>query len=68
MARLPWLFPTRESPGKKHSCRFWLIKDEFPFYIENGILCAVIRMRTYKTLHGKENQEDIHIMPPDLAI
>ena len=36
-------------------------------YIENGILCVVIREHT-KYLHIiKENQKDIPIMPPDQA-
>ena len=45
MARVPRLFQTRSSvPWKKsNSCRFGLIKGEL-FYIENGILCVLIRL------------------------
>ena len=43
-ARLPWLFRTRAGVPRKnsHSCRFGIIQGDFPFYIENGILCVLI--------------------------
>ena len=38
-----------ESLGKKiHSCRFEIIEGDFPFYIENGILCVHIRIASMR--------------------
>ena len=33
---------------KKHSCRFGIIQGDFLFYIENGILCVLIRMSSMR--------------------
>ena len=34
--------------GKIHSCRFDLIKVDFPFYIEKSILCVLIRIASMR--------------------
>ena len=55
---------------------FRIITDDFLFYIDNGMLCLLIRIasirRFYREhttyLHVKENQGDIPIMPPDQAL
>ena len=46
MARLPWLFQTHSCvPWKKNSRTADLgYKGVFLFYIENGILCVLIRI------------------------
>ena len=50
MARLARLFRTRAlvPRNKYHSCRFGIIKGDFPFYIENGILCVLIRIASVR--------------------
>ena len=53
---------------------FGIIKCDFLFYIDNGMLCVLIRideailMRTHDILSVKENRKIIPIMPPDLAL
>ena len=55
---------------------FRIISDDFLFYIDNGMLCLLIRIasmrRFYREhttyLHVKENQDDIPIMPPKLGL
>ena len=78
MAHLPQLLRTDCSvPRKKfHSSKFGVIYGVFLFYIENGIVCVLIRiasMRRFKWehtkyLHDKDNQNDTPSMPPDLAL
>ena len=61
---------------RSHCCRYRIILHHFPFYIENSILCVLIRiasMRWFKSahttyLHVKANRKYILIMPPDLAL
>ena len=50
MARLPWLVRTRSWVARKKSksCRFGIIKGGVPFYIENGILCLLIRIASMR--------------------
>ena len=65
-----------DSLDKSQISRFRIIKVDFLFYIENGILCVLIRIASmrrflleYTTyIHVKENREDIPIMRPDLAL
>ena len=66
-----------ESLGKiSHSCRILDSLGWFSVYIENGILCVLIRIASMRRfylehttyLHVKENREDILIMTPDLAL
>ena len=46
MARLPRLFQTRSWVpwNRSHSCRFVIIKDDFLFYVGNGILSVLTRI------------------------
>ena len=38
-----------ESLGKKsHNCKFEIIKGGFLFYIENGVLCVLIRIASMR--------------------
>ena len=37
-----------ESLGKAHSCRSRMIKGDFLFYNENGILCVLIRIASIR--------------------
>ena len=53
MARLPRLFRISNSflsplEKKSHSCRLRIISDDFLFYIENGILCVLIRIASLR--------------------
>ena len=72
LARLQWLFRTRTwVPRKKsHGLRFEIILVDLPFDIEN-VYCKYsleFEWEHTKYLRGKENREDIPIMPPDLAL
>ena len=50
MARLPRLFElVLESLGKSLGCRRGIILIDFLFYIENGILCVLIRIASLRT-------------------
>ena len=52
-----WLVSTAVStcswvPWKKfHSCRFVIIKGDFRFYTENGILCVLVRIAPMRLLY-----------------
>ena len=48
MARLPRLFRNRYSvPGNTPQLQIW-DKDDFLFYIENGVLCVIIRIASMR--------------------
>ena len=62
---------------KSHGCNFWIIKGDFLFYVENGLLCVLIRiasmreaivMRTKTYIHVNENRKDIPVIPSELAL
>ena len=61
MPRLPRLFRNRSCvPWKKsHSFRFELILGDFVFYIENGILCVLIRIASSRPHRGDSNENTI---------
>ena len=55
---------------------FGMISGDVLFYIDNGMLCVLIRTASVRRfclehtayLHVKENRKDILIMPPDLVL